>query len=97
MIIWNLDKNALLSINHNTRLRLRNMEDVVRAHRDAYFQEKLESLKASMTLFASLLEQALINTFSEGPSNKHVTQTITPLKERVGEQGQNPQHNPTFV
>jgi len=73
------------------------MEDEERAHHHAYFQEELESLKANMAIFASLLEQALINTFSEGPSNRHATQAITPLKERVGEQGQNPQYNPIFV
>jgi hypothetical protein len=46
------------------------MEDEEHAHRDVYFQEKLESLKASMTHLTSLLEQILINTSSEGPSNQ---------------------------
>lgn len=49
------------------------MEDEERTHHDAYFQKELESLKASVALFASLLEQALVNAFSEGSSNKHVT------------------------
>jgi hypothetical protein len=39
------------------------------AHYDAYFQEDLDSLKASMTRIASLLEQALRNVSGESPSN----------------------------
>jgi hypothetical protein len=43
---------------------------------------------------ASLLEQTLRNTSSEGPSNRLITfvqtQETTSLEERVGEQGQNP-------
>jgi hypothetical protein len=45
------------------------MEDEKRAHRDAHFQEKLESLKASVTRLTSLLEQTLRNASSKGPSN----------------------------
>ena len=39
------------------------------AHRDANFQEELESLKASVARLISLLEQTLRNASSEGPSN----------------------------
>jgi hypothetical protein len=46
------------------------MEDEERAHRDAYFQEELESLKAIVTHLTSLLEQTLRNTSSEGPSKR---------------------------
>jgi hypothetical protein len=46
------------------------MEDEECPHRDGYFQEELESLKASVARITSLLEQALKNTFSEGPSNR---------------------------
>jgi len=35
------------------------MKDEEHAHRDAHFQEQLESLKASVARIASLLEQAL--------------------------------------
>ena len=45
------------------------MEDEERAHHDAYFQEELESLKASVACFTSLLEQTLKNSSGEGPSN----------------------------
>jgi hypothetical protein len=45
------------------------MEDEECAHRDAYFQEELESLKTSMVRLTSLLEQTVGNTFGEGPSN----------------------------
>jgi len=41
---------------YNTRLRARNMEDEGRAHRDAHFQEELESLKTSVAHLTSLLE-----------------------------------------
>jgi len=51
--------------------------------------------------FTSLFEQALRNSFSEGPSNQPVTFVQTPTttqpKEIMGEQGQEPQHNPIFV
>ena len=49
------------------------MEDEKRAHRDAYFQEELESLKTSVARLTSLLEQTLRNTSGEGPSNRPVT------------------------
>ena len=48
-----------------TRLQQGNMEDEERAHRDAHFQEELDSLKASMASLTSLLEQALRNTSGE--------------------------------
>jgi len=77
------------------------MEDEERAHRDAYFQEELESLKTSVVRLTSLLEQTLRNTFGEGPSNQPVTfnqtPTTTQLEERMSEHGQKPQHNPAFV
>jgi hypothetical protein len=67
------------------------MEDEEHAHRDVYFQEKLESLKASMTHLTSLLEQILINSSSEGPSNQPTifvqTPTKTQTEERMGEHG----------
>jgi len=46
------------------------MEGEERAHRDAHFQEKLESLKASVAHLTSLLEQTLRNAFGEGPSKR---------------------------
>jgi hypothetical protein len=46
------------------------MEDEECPHRDGYFQEELESLKASGARITSLLEQTLRNTFSESRSNK---------------------------
>jgi hypothetical protein len=49
------------------------MEDKERAHRDAHFQEELESLKTSVARLTSLLEQTLRNAFGEGPSNRPVT------------------------
>ena len=57
------------------------MEDEERAHRDSYFQEELESLKANVAHLTSLLEKALTNVSGEGPSNMPVifvqTQTTT--------------------
>jgi hypothetical protein len=57
------------------------MEDEERAHRDAHFQEELESLKASMARLTSLLKQTLRNSSGEGPSNQSLifvqTQTTT--------------------
>ena len=77
------------------------MEDEERAHRDAHFQEELESLKTSVARLTSLLEQTLRNTSGEGPSNPPVTfnqiPTIAQPEERMSEHGQEPQHNPTFV
>jgi len=67
------------------------MEDEERHHRDAYFQEKLESLKASVALVTSLLKQTLRNTFGEGPSNRPIifvqTPTTAQSKEIMGEHG----------
>ena len=60
-----------------TRLQQRNMEDEERAHRDAHFQEELDSLKASVTSLTSLLEQALRNASDEGPSTRPTAATQT--------------------
>jgi len=92
---WNIGpQRALIHKVYNTRLQLRNMEDKEHAHRDAHFQEELDSLKASMAHIASLLEQVLRNALSKGPSNRPVTffqiQATTQVKERVREQGQDP-------
>ncbi|XP_073261632.1 uncharacterized protein [Populus alba] len=77
------------------------MEDEERAHRDAHFQEELESLKTSVARLTSLLEQTLRNASGEGPSNRPVTFNQTPIiaqpEEKMSEHGQEPQHNPTFV
>jgi len=77
------------------------MEDEERVHRDAYFQEELESLKTSVARLTNLLEQTLRNASSEGPSNQPVTFNQTPTtaqpEERISEHGQEPQYNPTFV
>jgi len=77
------------------------MEDEERAHRDAHFQEELESLKTSVARLTSLLEQTLRNTSGEGPSNRPVTFNQIPIiaqpEERMSEHGQEPPHNPTFV
>jgi len=77
------------------------MEDEERAHRDAHFQEELESLKTSVARLTSLLEQTLRDTSGEGPSNRPVTfnqiPTITQPEEIGGKHGQEPQHNPAFL
>jgi hypothetical protein len=77
------------------------MEDEERAHRDAHFQEELESLKTTVARLTSLLKQTLRNTSGEGPSNRPITfnqiPTIAQSEERMSEHGQEPQHNPTFV
>jgi oligoendopeptidase F len=44
------------------------MEDEERAHRDTHFQEELESLKANMTRFTSLLNQTCGNVSGKGPT-----------------------------
>ena len=54
------------------------MEDEERAHRDSYFQEELESLKANVAHLTSLLEKALTNVSGEGPSNMPVIFVQTP-------------------
>jgi len=73
------------------------MKGEERAHRDAHFQEELESLKASVARLTSLLEQTLKNTFGEGPSNRSAIfvqpPTTTQPEEIGGKQGQEPQHN----
>jgi len=77
------------------------MEDEERAHRDAHFQEELESLKASVARLTSLLEQTLRNASSEGPSNRPnifvQTPTMAQPEETMSEHGQEPPHNLTFV
>ena len=77
------------------------MEDEEHAHRDAHFQEELESLKTSVARCTSLLEQTLRNASGEGPSNRPVTFNQTPTtaqpEERMSEHSQEPQHNPVFV
>jgi len=81
---------------YNTRLRARNMEDEERAYREAHFQEELDSLKVSVAPLTSLLEQALRNTSSEGPSTRPATFPANQPEEIIGEQAQEPRHNPTF-
>jgi hypothetical protein len=77
------------------------MEDKEHAHRDAYFREDLESLKASMACLTSLLKQTLRNVSDEGPSNRLVifnqTSTAAQPEERMTKHGQEPQYNLTFV
>jgi hypothetical protein len=77
------------------------MEDEEHAHRDAHFQEELESLKTSVARRTSLLEQTLRNASGEGPSNRPVTFNQTPTtaqpEERMSEHSQEPEHNPVFV
>ena len=67
------------------------MEDEERAHRDAHFQEELESLKASMARLTSLLKQTLRNSSGEGPSNRPIifiqTPTTTQSEEIIREYG----------
>jgi hypothetical protein len=61
----------------------------------------LDSLKVSVALLTSLLEQALKNAFDEGLSNRPAifvqNQATTQPKEITGERAQDPQHNPIFV
>ena len=59
----------------------KNFGDKERAHRDANFQEELESLKASVARLTSLLEQTLRNASSEGPSNRLVIFVHSPNKD----------------
>jgi hypothetical protein len=77
------------------------MEGEERAHRDAHFQEELESLKASVARLTSLLEQTLRNTFGEGPSNRPTIFVQLPAtaqpEEIMSEHGQEPPYNPAFV
>ena len=65
------------------------MEDEERAHRDAHFQDKLDSLKASVASLTSFLEQALRNTSGKGPSTRPAvaaqTQGINHHEEVIGE------------
>jgi hypothetical protein len=77
------------------------MEGEERAHRDAHFQEELESLKASVARLTSLLEQTLRNTSGKGPSNRPAIfvqlSATAQLEETMNEHGQEPPHNPAFV
>jgi hypothetical protein len=77
------------------------MEDEERAHRDAHFQEELESLKASVARLTSLLEQTLRNVSGEGPSNRLAIfaqpPAIAQLEETMSEHGEEPTPNPAFV
>jgi hypothetical protein len=54
------------------------MEGEERAHRDAHFQEELESLKASVAHLTSLLKQTLRNASGECPSNRLAIFVQTP-------------------
>jgi len=67
------------------------MEDEERAHRDAHFQEELESLKASVARLTSLLEQTLRNVSGEGPSNRYAIFILPPAtaqpEETMSEHG----------
>ncbi|KAL3597067.1 hypothetical protein D5086_008704 [Populus alba] len=73
------------------------MKDEERAYREAHFQEELDSLKVSMARLTSLLEQALRNTSSEGPSTRPAIFPANQPEETMGEQTQEPRHNPAFV
>jgi hypothetical protein len=77
------------------------MEDEERTHRDAHFQEKLESLKASVARLTSLLEQTLRNASGEGPSYRSATFVQPPAtaqpEEIMSEHGQEPPYNPPFM
>jgi hypothetical protein len=70
------------------------MEDEESTHRDAHFQEELESLKASVARLTSFLKQTSRNAFSEGPSKRPTTfvqnQAATQPKEITGERAQDP-------
>jgi hypothetical protein len=77
------------------------MEGEERAHRDAHFQEELESLKVSVARLTSLLEQTLRNASGEGPSNRPAIFVQPPTtaqpEETMSEHGHEPPHNPAFV
>ena len=49
------------------------MEGEERAHRDAHFQEELESLKASVARLTSLLEQSLRNVSGDMGHETEIT------------------------
>jgi hypothetical protein len=70
------------------------MEDEESTHCDAYFQEELESLKASVARLISFLKQTSRNASSEGSSERPTTfvqnQTATQPKEITGERAQDP-------
>jgi hypothetical protein len=77
------------------------MEDEECAHRDAHFQEELQSLKESVARLTSLLEQTLRNASGEGLSNQPAIFVQPPAtaqpKEIISEHGQEPPHNPAFM
>jgi len=77
------------------------MEDEERAHRDAHFQEELESLKASVAHLTNLLEQTIRNVSGEGPSNRPAIFVQPPTRaqpeETMSEHGQKPSYNPAFL
>jgi hypothetical protein len=77
------------------------MEGKEHAHRDAHFQEELESLKASMAHLTSLLEQTFRNASGEGLSNRPTIfvqpPEIAQPEETMSEHGQEPPYNPAFV
>jgi hypothetical protein len=77
------------------------MEGEERAHRDAHFQEELESLKVSVARLTSLLEQTLRNASGEGPSNRPAIFVQPPTtaqpEETMSEHGHEPPHNPAFA
>jgi hypothetical protein len=70
------------------------MEGEERAHREAHFQEELESLKASVARLTSLLEKILRNVVGEGPSNRPAIfvppSAIAQPEEIMSEHGQEP-------
>jgi len=77
------------------------MKGKERAHRDAHFQEELESLKARVARLTSLLEQTFRNASGEGLSNRPTifvkpSETAQP-EETMSEHGQEPPYNPAFV
>ena len=66
-----------ITLIHNTQVYKGNMGDEECVHRDAHIQEELDSLKASMARFASLLELTLRDASGEGPSTSSVAAART--------------------
>jgi hypothetical protein len=64
------------------------MKDEECAHRNAHFQEELESLKLKVARLTILLKQTLRNAYGEGPSNQPINFVQTPItaqhEERMG-------------
>jgi hypothetical protein len=74
------------------------MKDEKRAHRDAHFQEELESLKVwliSLAYSSKHLEMPLMKVLLTDPSPLFRPQQQ--LKKRMGEHAQEPQYSPTFM